>query len=181
MPSEYELCGDFFQEGIMMTHASRVLPVLTLATALLGGCSGRSHSRPAEGIETGAADSAAAARDSIAGASEPHILRVSNVMIGKRIGEGNRVAEPTFQFAPSDTVYVSVSTEGPPESTQLSAKWLSQKGKVIDSTAKTLEPKGSQITEFHVAPAKGWPEGVYLVTIYGNGDSMAAKTFQVKK
>ena len=105
----------------MMTHASRVLPVLTLATALLGGCSGRSHSRPAEGIETGAADSAAAARDSIAGASEPHILRVSNVMIGKRIGEGNRVAEPTFQFAPSDTVYVSVSTEGPPESTQLSA------------------------------------------------------------
>jgi len=181
MPSEYELCGDFFQEGIMMTHASRVLPVLTLATALLGGCSGRSHSRPAEGIETGAADSAAAARDSIAGASEPHILRVSNVMIGKRIGEGNRVAEPTFQFAPSDTVYVSVSTEGPPESTQLSAKWLSQKGKVIDSTAMTLEPKGSQISEFHVAPAKGWPEGVYLVTIYGNGDSMAAKTFQVKK
>jgi hypothetical protein len=171
----------FFQEGIMMTHASRVLPVLTLATALLGGCSGRSHSRPAEGIETGAADSAAAARDSIAGASEPHILRVSNVMIGKRIGEGNRVAEPTFQFAPSDTVYVSVSTEGPPESTKLSAKWLSQKGKVIDSTAMTLEPKGSQITEFHVAPAKGWPEGVYLVTIYGNGDSMAAKTFQVKK
>jgi len=165
----------------MMTHASRVLPVLTLATALLGGCSGRSHSRPAEGIETGAADSAAAARDSIAGASEPHILKVSNVMIGKRIGEGNRVAEPTFQFAPSDTVYLSVSTEGPPESTQLSAKWLSQKGKVIDSTAMTLEPKGSQITEFHVAPAKGWPEGVYLVTIYGNGDSMAAKTFQVKK
>jgi hypothetical protein len=173
--------ADFFQEGIMMTHASRVLPVLTLATALLGGCSGRSHSRPAEGIETGAADSAAAARDSIAGASEPHILKVSNVMIGKRIGEGNRVAEPTFQFAPSDTVYLSVSTEGPPESTQLSAKWLSQKGKEIDSTAMTLEPKGSQITEFHVAPAKGWPEGVYLVTIYGNGDSMAAKTFQVKK
>jgi hypothetical protein len=102
-------------------------------------------------------------------------------MIGKRLGEGNRVAEPTFQFAPADTVYVSVSTKGPPESSTLAAKWLSQKGKVIDSTSKTLEAKGSQISEFHVAPPKGWPEGVYLVTIYGNGDSMAAKTFQVKK
>lgn len=164
-----------------MTQASRILPVLTLATALLAGCSGRSESRPAEGIETGAADSGAAARESTARASEPHILRVSNVMIGKRIGEGNRVAEPTFQFAPVDTVYVSVSTEGPPESTTLAARWLSQKGKVIDSTSKTLEAKGSQITEFHAAPSKGWAEGVYLVTIYGNGDSMAAKTFQVKK
>jgi hypothetical protein len=164
-----------------MTHASRILPALTLATALLAGCSGRSRSRPAEGIETGAADSGAAARESAARAAEPHVLRVSNVMIGKRIGEGNRVAEPTFRFAPADTVYVSVSTEGPPESTTLAARWLSQKGKVIDSTSKTLEPKGSQITEFHVAPSKGWPEGVYLVTIYGNGDSMAAKTFQVKK
>lgn len=164
-----------------MNRASRILPALTLATALLAGCSGRSGSRSGEAIETGAADSGAAARESTARAAEPHILRVSNVMIGKRIGEGNRVAEPTFQFAPAETVYVSVSTEGPPESTTLAAKWLSQKGKVIDSTAKTLEPKGSQITEFHAAPPKGWPEGIYLVTIYGNGDSMAAKTFRVRK
>jgi hypothetical protein len=164
-----------------MAHASRILPVLTLATALLAGCSGRSGSRSTEGIETATADSAAAARDSAVRTSEPHILRVSNVMIGKRIAEGNRVAEPTFQFAPPDTVYVSVSTEGPPESSTLAARWLSQKGKVIDSTSKTLEAKGSQITEFHVAPSKGWTPGVYLVTIYGNGDSMAAKTFQVKK
>jgi hypothetical protein len=164
-----------------MIHASQIMPALTLGAALLAGCSGGSGSRPAEGIESGAADSAAAARDSAARASEPHILRISSVMIGKRIGEGNRVAEPTFQFAPADTVYVSVATEGPPGSATLAAKWLSQKGKVIDSTAKTLEPRGSQITEFHVAPSKGWAPGVYLVTIYGNGDSMAAKTFQVKK
>ena len=164
-----------------MHRASPILPALTLATALLAGCSGRSGSRPAEGIETGAADSGAAARESTARAADPQFLRVSNVMIGKRLGAGNRVAEPTFQFAPGDTVYLSISTEGPAESTALAAKWLSQKGKLIDSTAKTLEAKGSQITEFHVAPPKGWSEGVYLVTIYANGDSMAAKTFQVKK
>jgi hypothetical protein len=164
-----------------MHRASPILPVLTLATALLAGCSGRSGSRTAEGIESGSADSAAATRDSAARASEPQFLRVSNVMIGKRLGAGNLVAEPTFQFAPTDTVYLSVSTEGPPESGTLAAKWLSQKGKVMDSTSKALEAKGSQTSEFHVAPPKGWPEGVYLVTIYANGDSMAAKTFQVKK
>jgi hypothetical protein len=154
---------------------------MMLAAAIVTGCSGGSGSRSAEGIETGAADSAATARDSVARTSGPQILRVANVMIGKRIGEGNRVAEPTFQFAPTDTVYLSVSTEGPPEGATLAARWLSQKGKVIDSTSKNLEAKGSQITEFHVAPSKGWTPGVYLVTIYGNGDSMAAKTFQVKK
>jgi len=164
-----------------MTDAPRITPALALAAALVIGCSGRSESRAAEGIESGAADTAAAARDSAIRASQPHILRISSVMIGKRIGEGNRVAEPTFQFAPADTVYVSVSTEGPPESSTLAAKWISQKGTMIDSTAKTLDPKGSQISEFHVAPSKGWAPGVYLVTIYGNGDSMAAKTFQVKK
>ena len=51
---------------------------------------------------------AAAARDSAARADSARAeetsksLKVTNVMIGKRIGEGSRVTEPTFQFEPVD-------------------------------------------------------------------------------
>ena len=64
-------------------------------------------------------------------------------MIGKRIGENKLITEPTFQFAPADTVYVSVSTEGMPESAELTAKWRFQTGQTVDSSTQTIRPTGA--------------------------------------
>ena len=149
------------------------------AAFLSAACQGREGGRSE--IETAAIDSAAAAaRDSAAEVNSKD-LKVEAVMIGRRIGANNMVIEPTFQFAPTDTVYISVATVGSPDSAALSAVWLAQTGKTVDSTVQTINPKGRVNTAFHAAPAKGWAPGTYRVTVYADGDSVEAKMFAVKK
>jgi hypothetical protein len=130
---------------------------------------------------------AAAARDSAAKADSVRAeetakeLKITNVMIGKRIGEGSRVTEPTFQFEPGDTVYVSIGTVGSPDSAGFRVRFTNQKGEVVDSSTKTIQPKGRENTELHAFKAKGWAPGAYRITIYADGDSIDSKTFAVRK
>jgi hypothetical protein len=157
-----------------MTHVARALAAVALVAVV--ACKGRDTARPDPGTETGATGTAPAADTAVS-----KELKVAGVMIGKRIGENKLITEPTFQFAPRDTIYVSVSTEGKPESAELSAKWRFQTGQVVDSSSQTIRPQGSENTEFHVSNPKGWPVGTYNVTIYANGDSVDSKNFAVKK
>ena len=154
----------------------RILLPIALVVVPLVGCGGRD-----QGAETATVDSAALAADSAARAARTGPQRVGVVMIGKRLGAANRIAEPTFQFTPDDTVYVSVDVQGAPAQGSLSARWLARSGKTLDSTAVQLSPADTGIKEFHLAPPKGWQPGTYLVTLYLNGDSAEAKTFSVQK
>lgn len=154
---------------------SRVARVLVGAAVFAAGCGGQSDR--SAGTESAAADSVAAP----APAPPADELQVAGVMIGKRIGENNLITEPTFQFAPQDTVYVSVGTTGKPDSAVLTAVWQFQTGSTVDSTSRTITPQGPENTEFHVARPKGWPVGTYKVTIYADGDSVDARTFAVRK
>ena len=152
-----------------MQHVARLL-----MTAVVVGCAACGGGGDRSGTETGAADSAAAP-------VAPEQFKVANVMIGKRIGANNLITEPTFQFAPADTVFVSVGTTGKSDGTNLVAIWHYQDGKVVDSTSKTVHPDGPENNEFHVSADKGWKPGTYKVTIYSDGDSVDARTFAVKK
>ena len=152
----------------MREVARFVLVALVAAVAGCGGESGRSA-----GTETGAADTAAPAPVSTE-------FEVASVMIGRRIGDNNLITEPTFQFAPQDTVYISVGTTGISDSTTLTAIWHFQTGKTIDSTSQTIRTEGPQNTEFHVSQPKGWQAGTYKVTVYADGDSVDARTFAVR-
>lgn len=157
-----------------MTHVARALAAVALVAAV--ACKGRDTAPAGGGTETGATGTAPAADTAVS-----KELKVAGVMIGKRLGENKLITEPTFQFAPADTIYVSVSTEGAPESADLSAKWLFQTGQVVDSSTQSIKPQGKDNTEFHISNPKGWPIGTYSVTIYANGDSVDAKNFAVKK
>ena len=161
-----------------MVHVVRGAGV-SVAAMLLVACQG-GNSRAQE-AETAAADSAAAAADSVKAEETSKTLKVTHVMIGKRLGAGNRVAEPTFQFAPAETVYVSVGTVGSPDTVALKARWTNQKGEVVDSSGKTIQPKGRESTALQAARPKGWAPGAYRITIYANGDSVDSKTFAVAK
>jgi hypothetical protein len=152
-----------------MQHIARIL----LAAGVVG-CAACGGGGERSGTETGAADTAKAA-------VVPEKFKVANVMIGKRIGANNLITEPTFQFAPADTVFVSVGTTGKSDGTTLTAVWHYQDGKVVDSAAKTIHPEGPENNEFHVTSAKGFKPGTYKVTIYSDGDSADARTFAVKK
>jgi hypothetical protein len=156
---------------------ARMLRPVTFATVSLAACGGGRD----KVTESAAVDTAKRAADSAAHAAATGPLRVANVMIGKRLGPANRMAEPTFQFVPQDTVYVSVGIQGAPASGNLSARWLAQNGKTLDSTSQSISADSAAYKEFHLAPAKGWNPGTYLLTLYLNGDSVMAKTFAVKK
>ena len=104
----------------------RILLPVTLAGVALAACKGAGRD---QGTETAAVDSVARAADSAAHAAATGAQRVANVMIGKRLGPQNRIAEPTFQFQPQDTVFVSMGIQGKPVEGKLSARWLAQGGR----------------------------------------------------
>jgi hypothetical protein len=155
-----------------MTQVARAL--VAAALVALAGCEGGNEGRQAQGTETGAA----AVPADTAPSKE---LEVAAVMIGKRIGENNLITEPTFQFAPNDTVSLSVSTTGVPDSATISTKWRFQTGEVLDSSSKTIQPEGEDVTAFQLTRPKGWRVGTYSVTVYADGDSVDSKAFVVKK
>ena len=156
-----------------MIHVARALTITALLAAV--ACKGRDTAPAASGTESAATTPAAA---DTAASKE---LKVASVMIGKRIGENKLITEPTFQFAPKDTVYLSVNTQGTPDRADLTAIWRFQTGQRVDSTTQSISPTGEETTEFHVVNPKGWPVGTYSVTIYANGDSVDSKAFVVKK
>lgn len=155
-----------------MAHITRIGAQLAVIAALAGACSRAEESRAAAG-ETGVTDSAAMA---VSGGE----LQISNVMIGRQIGPGNRITEPTFQFAPQDTVYVSVGTEGGDGTGRLSAAWRSQSGEVLKQSVETVRP-GGENTEFHLSQPKGLKPGTYKVILFLGDDSVDTKVFAVKK
>jgi hypothetical protein len=144
---------------------------------LFAACQGSGAGRETGAVKDTTADSAARAA-----AQAPKEFKVTNVMIGKHIGEGDRITEPAFQFAPTDTVYLSIGTQGTRPEATLSSKWFFQDGKMIDSASRTIQPKGPEQAELHAAPAaKGWAPGNYLVKIFVDRDSVETKTFAVRK
>lgn len=159
-----------------MVHVARAGLVLVMVSTV--GCEGSNVSR-AESARANRA--AAAAAESTARVRNSKTLTVTNVMIGKRISADSRITEPTFEFAPADTVFLSVATVGSPADASLGAKWVISTGQVVDSSTRTIQPKGADNTGLQAAPAKGWKPGVYKITIYANGDSVDSKTFAVRK
>jgi hypothetical protein len=139
-----------------------------------GACGGSDASRGA-GAETGATDSAA-----MAASAGPTELRISNVMIGKRVGAGNRIIEPTFQFTPQETVYVSVGTEGGSGGGSLTAAWRFQDGKILLKSSEPV-PAAGENTQFSLSQPKGLKQGTYKVVLFLNEDSVDTKVFVVKK
>ncbi len=120
------------------------LPVTVLGAALFGCGGGGTR----EGVETVPVDSEAHAADSAARAARTGEARLASVMIGKGIGTGNRITDPTFQFAPGDTVYLSAGLQGSPGEATVAARWLAQTGKVLDSTSKALSKGRPQRTNW---------------------------------
>ena len=155
-----------------MAHITGGRAPLTVVVALAGACSGSEGSR-----------AAGEPADSVAmrpAADMPSELQVSNVMIGRQIGPGNRIAEPTFQFAPQDTVYLSVATKGSGEGATLTAAWRSQSGEILQKSSEPV-PAAGENTRFQLAQPKGFKPGTYKVIVFLDDDSVDTRVFAVKK
>jgi hypothetical protein len=156
-----------------MTHIGMIGAPLIVTAALVGACTGSDKSESAA-VATGRTDSAAAAP-----AAKPKERRVSNVMIGKHVGTNNLVTEPTFQFTPQETVFVSVATEGAEGAGEVTAAWRSQNGGVVQKTTEPIQ--AGKNTLFQLSQPKGLKPGTYKVVLFLGADSADTKVFAVKK
>jgi hypothetical protein len=156
-----------------MAHIAQLGPQLLIVAALVGACGRSEESR---GADTVATDSAAVAASAAASAER----RVSNVMIGRQVGPNDRITEPTFLFAPQDTVYVSVATEGARGAGTLTAAWRSQSGEILRQASEPVRP-GGENTAFHLSEPKGLKPGTYKVIVFLGDDSVDTKVFLVRK
>ncbi|MGH7580772.1 MAG: hypothetical protein ACREM9_11410 [Gemmatimonadales bacterium] len=116
---------------------------------------------------------------SLAASEASSVLKVSNVMIGRQIGPGNRITEPTFEFAPLDTVHVSVATTGSGEGGPLTAAWRSQSGEILLKSSEPVRP--DENADFQLSEPKGLKPGTYKVIVFLGEDSVDTKVFVVKK
>lgn len=158
-----------------MAHVRRAGTQLVAIAMLAGACSRSEESRPA-GAGTGVTDSAALA----ASASSSGKLRVSNVMIGRQVGRGNLITQPTFEFAPQDTIHVSVATEGSGGASTLTAAWRSQSGEILQQTSEPVGHAGENVA-FGLSQPKGLKPGTYKVIVFLDDDSVETKVFLVRK
>lgn len=87
---------------------------------------------------------------------------------------------PSASFAPSDTIYAAVATNGSAASTTLAAHWTYQDGQTVHDETKVIAPTGPAVTTFSISKPDGFPAGNYHVAISLDGQPAASKDFEVK-
>jgi hypothetical protein len=142
--------------------------ITCLVVALLAGSCRRSEttSEPAPG----AAPSVAA----------PAPLRVRGLDLGSAVGADKRVTAPSSAFAPADTIYVVVATEGGAPGATLTARWTYEDGQLVNEESQVLATPAGAVTEFHIAKPDGWPAGRYRVEIASAGQALGSRDFEVR-
>ncbi|HEX7111415.1 MAG TPA: hypothetical protein VF216_03150 [Mizugakiibacter sp.] len=149
---------------------------MLVAALALGACGKQQEQAPP-------AAPAAQATAPAAPAPMPAVMpvRVVAVDLGSAIGADMKITTPKTTFAPGDTIYASVSTEGSAPSAKLHAKWSYQDGQTVNESDTTIQPSGPAVTAFHISKPDGFPEGHYKIDISLDGVPAISKDFDVKK
>jgi hypothetical protein len=154
----------------------RTTTLILLGCIALFGCKKKEEAPPAEATATPAPVETPAATPT------PVPFRVTSIDLGKAIGPDKKVTEAATTFAPSDTLYAVVTSEGESPAVKLTAKWtFGDKGQSVKDDDQTIAPAGPAVTEFHVSKPGGWPVGHYKVEILADGVSAGVKELDVKK
>ena len=110
----------------------------------------------------------------------PAPARVAAIELGNAIGSDKRVTAAADAFAPADTIYASIATEGSSPSLTLTARWTYEDGQLVNETSETIAPTGPATTEFHIAKPDGFPPGRYTLVITANGEPAGTRQFEVR-
>jgi len=96
-------------------------------------------------------------------------VTISGIDLAKAIGPDQRAIGAQTVFAPTDTIYAVVSTNGSAQSVTLAAKWTYQDGQTVNESSQSIAPTGPAATAFQVAKPDGFPAGKYKVEITKDG------------
>ncbi len=108
------------------------------------------------------------------------VVRVTELDLGRSLAADKGIADKTTEFRPSDTIYLSVETDGSASQATLATQWTYQDGQVVKESNETIAPTGKARTEFHIVKPDGWPAGKYTVAVTLNGAAAGSKDFEVK-
>lgn len=108
-------------------------------------------------------------------------IEVEEIDIGRSLNADKSIGDNTTSFKPTDTIYLSIKTEGSAASAQLRTRWLFSDGQVVDESSQTIAPTGEARTEFHIAKPDGFPPGKYKAEVLLNGQPAGAKEFEVER
>lgn len=110
----------------------------------------------------------------------PKPFTVSSVELGNAIGTDKRVSMSKTTFAPTDTIYASIATDGSSPNVTLTARWTyGADAQVVNEESISIASTGPAVNEFHIANPDGWPTGAYKVEIAANGAPAGSKSFEV--
>jgi hypothetical protein len=113
-------------------------------------------------------------------APAPAPFRVTALDLGNAIDASQRISAPGSSFAPSDTIYAAVLSDGSAPNVEIVARWTYEDGQLVSESTQVLAPDGPAATEFHIAKPDGLPTGKYKVEVTANGETAASKEFEVK-
>ena len=148
--------------------------ILALLTAFAVGCS-----KPAPApAPTPAPTPVASAAPIATPPPAPAGVHITAVDLGRAIGADKHVTEATTTFKTTDTIYVSVLTDGTAASAAMKARFTFGEGQLVSESTQTIAPTGPSATEFHIEKADGWPKGTYKVEV--TLDAEGAKTAEFK-
>ena len=160
----------------MYRYRSLAAAVMTLAVAM-AGCK-----KTETTTTTSTAPAPAASPGSTLETAAPPAaaVRITEVQTGKSVGADKKVQAPADNFAPGDTIFASVSTEGSAPSAILRVRWTYQGGQTVKEDSRSIAPTGPAATEFSIQKPGGWPKGSYTVEVSVDGGAPTSKTFKVQ-
>jgi hypothetical protein len=155
----------------MSRRFPNTLTLAILALALpLAACKKAETAAPPPAVEATVPPAAAPAAS----------VRVTDLQLGKSLGPDKKVQSPTETFAPKDTIFAAVITDGSGPAVSIGAKWTFQDGQTVKEDSRSITPNGSAVTEFSIQKPGGWPKGSYKVDITLNGQPASSKSFRVE-
>lgn len=130
------------------------------------------------------ADPAPAETTVVAPPAPPAVPRMASMELGRAVDSTRHImGGVTTLFGTRDTIYLSVRTENTGTGAQVSARWSTTAGRLVDSTAQAIAngaAAASAVTEFHVMKATAWPVGDYRVEVFLDGTSQGIKEYSIK-
>jgi hypothetical protein len=153
-----------------MKH-NRILPLALATLAIATAC---------KKDDTAATDTAAPAYATPTMSGDSSSVDVGDIDMGRHIDSARKISDKTDDFAPTDTIFASVHTEGGSAPVQLTAQWTFQDSTVVSEDSQTVQPGADTDTEFHIAKEGGLPKGTYTLHILANGKEVKTKEVTVK-
>ena len=106
--------------------------------------------------------------------------RFVSLTIGNELGANQLATAKTKTFAPTDTLYATVSTDGNAPNAAIVARWTFSDGQLVDESSQSIVQNGPANTAFHIAKPDGWPVGTYKVDITLDGNPVASEVLVVQ-